>query len=213
MFISEIERIERADKFLQKAKLIHGTKFDYGKVEYINSITKVIITCKDHGNFNQNPSKHLSHKYACPKCAKIGQGKSSRISKDQFIIDASKIHSSLYTYENSVILKKDEAIEIYCTKHKHIFSQRLHSHLQGRLACKDCIRELKENQMHKIFKQKFIDFFINKFGNHYDFSEVEYINNRTPVIVKCLKHKCKFYQVHRNAVRYDTCSCKECKKE
>lgn len=211
MFISEIERTERANTFLEKAKLIHGTKFDYSKVEYINSTTKVIITCNEHGDFNQYPSKHLIHKYSCPECAKIGQGKSSRISKEQFIIEASKIHNSLYTYENSIIGKKHEHIEIYCTKHKDFFSQRLHSHLQGHLACKDCIREFKENQMHKIFKQKFIDFFINKFGNHYDFSEVEYINNRTPVIIKCLKHKHKFYQVHRNAVRYNTCSCRECK--
>ena len=43
MFISEMERLERADEFLQKAKLKHGSRFNYSKVNYINNITKVTV--------------------------------------------------------------------------------------------------------------------------------------------------------------------------
>ena len=59
--------------FIEKAKKIHGDKYDYSKVEYINSHTKVCIICPEHGEFWQTPNNHL-HGYGCPKCKsdKIG---------------------------------------------------------------------------------------------------------------------------------------------
>ena len=39
------------NKFIYKAKLIHGNKYDYSKTEYINAHTKVCITCPEHGEF------------------------------------------------------------------------------------------------------------------------------------------------------------------
>ena len=56
--------------FIYKAKLIHGDKYDYSKVEYINNSTKVCILCPEHGEFLQTPSNHLLGQ-GCPRCAKI----------------------------------------------------------------------------------------------------------------------------------------------
>ena len=36
------------EKFIKKAKLIHGDKYDYSKVEYEHNLKEVIIICKDH---------------------------------------------------------------------------------------------------------------------------------------------------------------------
>ena len=54
--------IEKSKKFIEKAKKIHGDKYDYTKVNYIKAQTKVIIICKiiGHGEFNLTPNKHLS---------------------------------------------------------------------------------------------------------------------------------------------------------
>ena len=41
------------EEFIQKARLVHGDLYDYSKVEYINSKTKVNLICNEHGNFNQ----------------------------------------------------------------------------------------------------------------------------------------------------------------
>lgn len=38
-------------EFIEKAKLIHGTRYDYSKVNYINNKTPVNIICKEHGEF------------------------------------------------------------------------------------------------------------------------------------------------------------------
>jgi hypothetical protein len=54
-------------QFVNDAISIHGDKYDYSKVEYINAQTKVCIICSEHGEFWQEPSAHLSG-CGCPKC-------------------------------------------------------------------------------------------------------------------------------------------------
>ena len=47
--------------FIKKAKEMHGNKYDYSLVEYINNKTKVKIICLDHGIFEQIPQHHYNH--------------------------------------------------------------------------------------------------------------------------------------------------------
>ena len=56
------------DEFIKRAVKIHNKKYSYDKVIYINSSTKVIITCLIHGDFEQIPGSHLIGK-GCAKCA------------------------------------------------------------------------------------------------------------------------------------------------
>ena len=58
------------EKFIVKAVLVHNIQYDYSNVVYVDSKSKVIITCKKHGNFEQTPSSHLQGS-GCPDCAKI----------------------------------------------------------------------------------------------------------------------------------------------
>lgn len=55
-------------QFIIRAKQIHGEKYNYDKVVYKNSRTKVLITCPQHGDFYQMPSLHLQGA-GCVKCA------------------------------------------------------------------------------------------------------------------------------------------------
>ena len=54
-------------EFIKKSRKVHGDKYDYSKVEYVNAHTKVCIICPEHGKFEQKASAHLSG-YGCPKC-------------------------------------------------------------------------------------------------------------------------------------------------
>lgn len=47
------------NEFIQRAKQIHGDKYDYSKVELEKMHSKVIIRCFKHGDFYQSPSSHL----------------------------------------------------------------------------------------------------------------------------------------------------------
>lgn len=57
------------EEFIEKAKEIHGTKYDYSKVNYINAKTKVCIICPEHGEFWQIPYNHLLMN-GCPECSR-----------------------------------------------------------------------------------------------------------------------------------------------
>ncbi len=59
-------RITRED-FIEKAKAVHEDKYDYSKVKYINTATKVCIVCPEHGEFWQTPNNHLFGA-GCPAC-------------------------------------------------------------------------------------------------------------------------------------------------
>jgi hypothetical protein len=58
------------EEFIEKAIKVHVNKYDYSKVEYVNSSTKVIIICKKHGDFPQSPHSHLKGS-ECYKCGRI----------------------------------------------------------------------------------------------------------------------------------------------
>lgn len=65
------------DEFIAKAINIHGTIYNYDKVNYKNAHTKIKIECKSHGHFFQTPSDHIySNGKGCPKCSEtIGERK------------------------------------------------------------------------------------------------------------------------------------------
>lgn len=56
-------------EFIKKAKKIHGDKYDYSLVHYINNYTKIKIICPKHGIFEQLPYNHLRGN-GCPHCKK-----------------------------------------------------------------------------------------------------------------------------------------------
>lgn len=56
------------EDFVKKAIEKHGKKYDYSKVDYITSRTKVEIICSKHGSFYQTPFSHLTGFSSCGKC-------------------------------------------------------------------------------------------------------------------------------------------------
>lgn len=51
------------EEFISRARKIHGNKYNYSKVKYINRTTKVCIICPKHGEFYQTPNGHFL--YGC----------------------------------------------------------------------------------------------------------------------------------------------------
>jgi predicted GIY-YIG superfamily endonuclease len=65
--IGETRKITTPE-FIEKAKEVHGDKYDYSKVDYKGNKEKVIINCPIHGDFLQAPQSHIGQKAGCPKC-------------------------------------------------------------------------------------------------------------------------------------------------
>jgi hypothetical protein len=63
--------VETNESFIRKAQEIHGQRYDYSKIRYKNSQTKITIICPEHGEFKQKPNSHLNGR-GCPDCAEFG---------------------------------------------------------------------------------------------------------------------------------------------
>lgn len=55
------------EQFIERAKAVHGDRYDYSKSEYVNNKTKICIICPEHGEFWQAPNEHLKGR-GCIKC-------------------------------------------------------------------------------------------------------------------------------------------------
>ena len=66
------------ENFIEKARSIHGDKYDYSKVNYVNSTTKVCIICPEHGEFLKTPLNHIQSKQGCPICSKVNKKNSNK---------------------------------------------------------------------------------------------------------------------------------------
>lgn len=58
-----------SQEFIDKARRVHGNKYEYDKVVYINAHTLITITCPKHGDFEQEPTNHIHNSRGCPICA------------------------------------------------------------------------------------------------------------------------------------------------
>lgn len=171
--------IPTTEEWIKKAKKIHNDKYDYSKTEYVKNKEKLIIICKEHGEFYQQASEHLRG-YGCIKC-----GGNYQYTTEEFIEKAKKIHNCKYDYSKTNYIKHDEKIIIICKEHGE-FEQSPNHHLQGQ-GCRLCAIILRANMLSMA-----IDEFIEKakiiHQDKYDYSEIEYKGCHQKVKIICKKH-------------------------
>lgn len=67
-FISRsIGRRTSTDEFINRARKVHGNKYDYNSTDYLSAKVPITIICPVHGGFSQIPNYHLSGN-GCQKC-------------------------------------------------------------------------------------------------------------------------------------------------
>lgn len=123
-----------AKEFTQKAKEVHGDKYDYSLVDYKNNKTKIKIICPVHGVFEQKPTNHLQgHK--CPECTALKGGRKK--TTEEFIKEAKTIYGDKYDYSLVNYKGAHIKVKIICPKHGVFeMSPNTHLHLQGCRICK-----------------------------------------------------------------------------
>jgi hypothetical protein len=125
------------DEFVSNANKVHGNKYDYSKVDYINSGTKVEIICPKHGSFFQTPRNHIAGQ-ACKECGYEKLKEKFTKNSDKFKEQANLIHNNKYDYSKVKYVNNHTPVEIVCPEHGTFF-QSPSSHLKGR-RCPDCAR-------------------------------------------------------------------------
>lgn len=163
------------EDFIRKAVSIHGDKYDYSKSVYKTAKDKVCVICPVHGPFQILPRAHVYNGTGCPSCSY------GRLSLDQFIDAANKIHNNKYNYSKVSFKTNSNTIKVICPRHG-TFIQTVKNHLKQHIACPKCRAESKMN----------ISLFIEKSNtvhcNRYLYDKVVYNGANTPVVITCPVH-------------------------
>lgn len=170
--------------FIERCKDKHNNFYDYSKTNYVNSRTKVIITCPTHGDFTMNPSYHLLGQN-CKHCNfdryKIDYKKDVL----KFIEEANFVHGNFYDYSLVDYKNNKEKVTIICPKHGN-FEQMPCNHIGGK-GCIKCGHD-KISAFRSDTLEIFIDKARAKHGDLYDYSESEYNGCFEKTKIKCKKH-------------------------
>lgn len=123
-------------EFIEKSIVVHGSLYSYTNTNYVNAVTKVIITCSVHGDFLQRPNDHISGKNGCPKCKgqKIGNDKRKNVS--ELIKQFKSMHGDTYDYSSVIYVNGQSAIKLMCKSHGEFFISA-NKHRIGR-GCPKC---------------------------------------------------------------------------
>ena len=109
-------------KFIEKAKAVHGDKYDYSKTEYVDTKTKVCIICPKHGEFWQTPHVHITG-HGCPYCRQsiIEEGMANFLDKNNVEYYRQKTFEWLFNKKSLkldfYIPKYNAAIECHGIQH------------------------------------------------------------------------------------------------
>ncbi len=179
--------LSRTSEFIEKSKKVHGNKFDYSKVVYIGSHTKVTILCLEHGDFHQSPTNHLSGN-GCPKCAwKYKRGKYRLTSIDTFLKKAREIHEDKYDYSRVEWQNTRTKIIIVCPIHGE-FTQIPQNHIRLKCGCSKCGRVTAKSKINKYDTNYFIKYAIEVHADKYDYSQSQCFNATDKVEINCPLH-------------------------
>ena len=170
--------------FIKQAKLVHKGLYKYEKVNYINSHTNVLITCKRHNDFTQLPTHHLKGS-GCPKCGDEQVAIKSRITQEEFIKQSNIIHNNKYDYSKTKVQGSHKYLTVICPKHSE-WTVLQTNHLSG-YGCPVCGAETGADKL-RFTQDEFLEKAREVHGGMYDYSKVVYIDSQTKVTVHCPEH-------------------------
>ena len=173
------------EEFIEKARKVHGDKYDYTRVEYIGSKIKVKIICPIHGEFEQIPNSHLLG-FNCPKCGNKKRRENCVMTQNDFIERARLVHGDKYDYSKVEYINSDTKVCIICPIHGEFWQTPCH-HINRGDGCQKCAN--KNNNIDKRSNTvEFIEKARRVHGNKYDYSQVEYVNNHSKICIICPTH-------------------------
>lgn len=191
--------------FVERAKAIHGDKYDYSLVNYKTCKDPVEIICNRCGkHFLQTPDNHINTKKGCPVCGKerskeklIARGKERRgkpnlkrrSSTEEWVAKVLAKHPDFadkYDYSHVVYTKIDERVEIICKTCGRVMHPKARNHLYAGDGCKSCAGRASSAGSIPSF-QEVVKRCREVHGDDYEYFEDSYVNVSTPMSIRCKK--------------------------
>lgn len=176
------------EEYIEKAKKVHGDKYDYSNTIYVSTRENVNIICPEHGVFSQNPKVHLNG-VGCPKCGNLKKGQVKKLSQEDYIKRCNNIHNNKYDYSKTIYNGKRNKIIIICPIHGE-FEQIAGNHIKGQ-GCPKCGKEKAQKRIGDYTNSRkdiisFKEDVKSIFGDKYEVIG-DYINNKTKIEIYCKK--------------------------
>lgn len=187
--------------FLKRARNMHGDKYDYCKVEYVNAKVTVLIICPIHGEFWQVPDKHLAkNSKGCPKCwrdimsftfkGRTYDGTVKLLPKKDYLDRVNTKYNFRYTYNMSEYKGLTQGyITLICPEHGAC-KLSPQAHLQSQYGCPSCAKVVRVKN-----KTNSYDDIVKELGaihnNIYQYPEDNrelYVNQHSKIVIVCEKH-------------------------
>ena len=159
------KNITTTEEFIEKARKVHGDKYDYSKAICKGWNSYVTIICPEHGEFTQRVVNHLKGA-GCAKCANVVP----QISREEYISRCKSVYGNKYALDDIEYKNVHTMVTLTCEKHGE-FRMMPKTFLKGK-GCPCCQKE-----------KEFINAAIEKHGDKYDYSKVVYRNSKTPVCI------------------------------
>ena len=172
-------------EFINSVRTVHLNKYDYSKVNYVNSQTKVEIICPTHGSFNMKPNSHYNGQ-GCPKCGRIDAKSNIALDYSVFLERAELVHHNRYVYQKDSYVNYTTKMIMYCDEHG-FFEQTPHSHISMKTGCPKCgvLNTTKKNQ---IGWEAVHDLFLAAHGNKYEYDQSTFADVSSKMKIKCTLH-------------------------
>lgn len=159
------------ESFIERARQVHGDKYDYSKVEYVDTKTKVCIVCPKHGEFWQSALSHISG-HGCNKCAaKLSSIKNRLWTEEKCKIEALQ-YKDVKTFREESKHAYDAAVRRKWLKNytwlKHKITLEKNKKARKKYTNDDIINQLKL-----------------KFGDTYGYEFVNYKAMKKPITLIC----------------------------
>lgn len=182
------------EQFILEAITTHGDRYDYSKTVYINAKTKVLVTCKEHGDFYVFVHTHLNGGI-CRKCSNEITSKTVASKKEkpttkrktthEIVSEFQLVHGEKYDYSKVFYINNREKVEIVCKEHGS-FYQTAKSHKNG-CGCPDCGVVSRVGKRRKPINDV-ISSFIKAHGHKYGYHKVKYLGAMKKVCIECPDH-------------------------
>lgn len=160
-----ITKYSSKKKFIDKAIKIHGGRYDYSKVEYVNNDTPVTITCQKHGEFSIRPRSHTSSKSGCPKCWRTYELTPIERARQKF--------NSKFQYING---------EIICPIHGNT-GYTIHEHVKTTHGCRKCYDDSRRMAI-----SEYLSIVNQIHNNKYTYPNIYFSNQSDKITIICPKH-------------------------
>ena len=198
-----ITAVDKTAYTINKFKEVHGIKYDYNLVNYVDANTYVSITCSVHGTFLQTPTNHLGGR-GCSGCKRMKLVEKNRCTEKDVLKRFKDIHKKTYDYSKVSYVDMRTKVRIFCNVHGE-FLQSPDTHLSGS-GCPEC-GVVRRGISQRLTQDDFVKMSSIKHNNKYTYNNFIYTKNICRSFVTCPVHG---DYLQRAADHLAGCGCNQC---